>query len=372
MSSESTHSKSAAVDQHTDQHKAQQADQKTALSNRKIVLGVSSCLQGHAVRFNGGIAKTPARLKAMDADFELRSFCPEVAAGMGTPREPVRLVNMAKSKDEPQLQLIASDAVPDSSKQAGNWTAPVSAASQDIVNLVLKHRLRGYILKSKSPTCGLSSAKQYTPSGFVEGKTSGLLAKKLQDQALIPVIEAEMLNSAEMAEKFLRLVQLADDFYRLDEIEHAQTSEDKRRYSSRPLIDLFSNYKLSVMAASPKHYKQAGQLLGKIGSCSDKVSYHQAKDQLYLILFEGLNRLSQRGRQANALMHILGYFKRSLSASEKQEMVALINRYAAGELPLSVPITLIRHHMLHFPNSYLARQNYLKPRHENYGLLNMI
>lgn len=338
-------------------------------SKRKIHLGVSSCLQGHAVRFNGGIAKTPNRLKDMSEDFELHSFCPEMAAGMGVPREPVRLVNFNKDKTTPDLKLVGSDAKLDNNNTLDtHWTVPVLEASQSIVDTIVEKRYRGFIVKSKSPTCGLNSTKQYTPGGFVEGKTHGLFAAKLQQQVLIPVIEAEMLNSAIMADKFIRLVHLADDFFNLDDADDSEA----RRYSSRTLIELFANYKLSVMASSPDHYRQAGRLLGTAGKCQSREDYDKLKDQLYVILFDGLNRLSQRGRQTNALMHVMGYFKPHLQAEEKQEMVSIIHRYNAGQLPLSVPLTLLRHHLLRFPDNYLKRQTYLFPKQEHYGLQNMI
>lgn len=338
-------------------------------SNQKIRLGVSSCLQGNAVRFNGGIAKTPNRLKEMGEDFELHSFCPEVSAGMGIPREPVRLVNFNKNKAQPNLKLVGSDAKLDNGDTLDSkWTQPVLEASQSIVDIIVEQRYRGFIVKSKSPTCGLNSAKQYTPGGFVEGKTHGLFAAKLQEQVLIPVIEAEMLNSAIMADKFIRLVHLANDFFVLDEA----PEERGNKYSIRPLIELFADHKLSVMASSPKHYRLAGRLLGTAKKCQSQEEYQALKDQLYVILFDGLNRLSQRGRQTNALMHVMGYFKPHLQAKEKQEMVAIIHRYNAGQLPLSVPLTLLRHHLLRFPDNYLKRQTYLFPKQEHYGLLNMI
>lgn len=292
-----------------------------------------------------------------------------MAAGMGVPREPVRLVNFNKDKSKPDLKLVSSNSKLDNSAELETlWTEPVLKASQSIVDTIIEKRYRGFIVKSKSPTCGLNSTKQYTPGGFVEGKTHGLFAAKLQEQVLIPVIEAEMLNSAIMADKFIRLVYLADDFFNLDEKETADT----RKHSSRPLIELFADYKLSVMAASPQHYRLAGRLLGTAGKCQSKADYQNLKNQLYVILFDALNRLSQRGRQTNALMHVMGYFKTKLQANEKQEMVDIIQRYNAGQLPLSVPITLLRHHLLRFPDNYLTRQTYLFPKQEHYGLHNML
>lgn len=346
-------------------------------SIEKICLGVSACLQGQAVRFNGGIAKTPARLKEMAEDFELHTFCPEMSAGMGVPREPVRLVNFSKDSSTANLKLVSSDAKFDSpaSDLDTKWTAPVLEASQSIVDTIIEKRYRGFIVKSKSPTCGLNSTKQYSPGGFVEGKTHGLFAAKLQEQVLIPVIEAEMLNSAIMADKFIRLVHLADDFFSIDEQISDTTNQSditNRKYSSRPLIELFADYKLSVMASSPEHYRLAGRLLGTAGKCQSQDDFITLKNQLYVILFDGLNRLSQRGRQTNALMHVMGYFKPHLAANEKQEMVSIIKRYNSGQLPLSVPLALLRHHLMRFPDNYLKRQKYLFPHHEHYGLQNLI
>jgi len=220
---------------------------------------------------------------------------------------------------------------------------------------VTNNQLRGYILKSKSPTCGLSSAKIYKANGIPSGKGTGIFAKALQEQVHIPLIEAEMLNCSKMADKFIRLVHLSDDFYQLEQ-----------SLSKHALTSFYARNKLSLMAYSPYHYKLAGKLLGNMNG----LNLHDVKNDLYLIMFEGFNRLSSRKRQTNALMHIQGYFRKILSKVEKQELTLLINQYSQGLIPLTVPLTLIKHYLLLNPNDYLLQQSYIHNPIEDYGLRN--
>ena len=310
-----------------------------------IPLGISACVVGQAVRYNAGQAKMPSLLKKIQDDFDFRAFCPEMAAGMGVPREPVRLVNQAGEN-----RLLGTDSKKD-------WSQAIVEASQEQLNYLQGQQLRGYIVKSKSPSCAHGSAKQYSEKAMVEEKVDGIFTAMLVRQLPIAVVESEQLNSPLVADRFLQRVMLADDFYHLpDELQ------------GRHLIDLYARYKLLIMAYSPAHYQQAGQLLANLAGRD----LQQVKHQLYLILFDALDRYSSKPRQINALMHIQGYFKQYLSKPLKSELSRLLERYRDAEVPLSVPITMIQHYLLLYPDQYLASQKYLLPYSDSYGLRNYL
>lgn len=310
-----------------------------------IPLGISACVNGEAVRFNAGNAKMPAFLKAMEQDFSFLPFCPEVAAGMGVPREAVRLVS---SDVEPGHRLVAVNSGQD-------WTGRLNETVENYVGGLSGRQLRGYVVKSKSPSCGSGSAKIYNKHRFVEGKGDGLFTRQLKQSLLIPVVEAEQLNSPLVADRFLHQVMLADEFYRLPQ-----------DLQGRHLIDLYARYKLLIMAYSPSHYRQAGRLLANL---ADR-DLARVRDALYLLLFDALGHYSCRKRQTNALMHVQGYFKKYLPAVLKREFGQLLDAYYKAQLPLSVPMTMIRHYLLQYPNSYLQSQKYLAPYPDDYGLRN--
>lgn len=308
-----------------------------------IPLGISACVTGQPVRFNAGSAKMPPLLRALGDDFSLLPFCPELAAGMGVPREPVRLVN-----GDGRLQLAGVNSGED-------WHDRLQAVAMDHAMLAASQQLRGFVVKSKSPSCGNGSAKRYNRHGVVDGKQDGVFTTVLKQQLLIPVVEAEQLNSPLVADRFLQQVMLADDFYRLP-----------AELRARDLLELYSRYKLQVMASSPSHYRMAGRLLANMAGAD----LAGLRDQLYLLLFDALDRYSSRERHVNALMHIQGYFKKQLPARLKQEFVRLLEAYRQAHLPLSVPITMIRHYLLLYPNDYLQSQRYLQPYPDSYGLRN--
>jgi uncharacterized protein YbgA (DUF1722 family)/uncharacterized protein YbbK (DUF523 family) len=310
-----------------------------------IKIGISGCVAGDAVRFNGEQAKMPTFLKNMLADIELLPFCPEVAAGMSVPRETVRLV----THDSHQMLL--------GNRSGKDYYADVYDVSTNYIDVLRDKKLSGYILKSKSPTCGWQSAKVYDQENNVLNKQAGIFTQVLQQNFNIPVIEAEMLNSPEMADRFLHRVMLVEAFRELPEHELCK----------RDLTEMYARYKLLLMAYSPAHYRLAGKLLGNMAGDLQKV-----KKELFNIIYDGFDCLSHRKRQTNALMHIQGYFKQFLSKDEKQELSQVIDKYYRGIFPLSVPLALLSHHLLKFPNKYLQSQRFFNPYNENYGLRNFL
>ncbi len=313
-------------------------------------IGISSCVVGGKVRFDGGQAKMPTFLKSIANDIEFVPFCPEVAAGMSVPRETVRLIGFENAQGETQQVRMVGN------KSASDYTEALTSISKSYIESLKTQKLSGYIVKSKSPSCGMQSAKLYDEAGNLIKKTEGIFTRILLEEMMIPVIEAEMLNSPEMADRFLLRVMLADAFYQLPET----------GLRKQDLTNFYAEYKLLLMAYSPAHYREAGKLLGDLQSRD----LQAVKKELYAIMFAGFAVLSSRERHTNALMHVQGYFKKFLQSHEKKELSQVIGNYHQGKLPLSVPMTLLKHHLLIHPNAYLSQQKYFMPYSDDYGLRN--
>ena len=176
------------------------------------------------------------------------------------------------------------------------------------------------------------------------------------------MITAEMLCSPATADRCLHQVILLHTFRQLPE----------KGLCRKNLTDLYSRYKLLLLAHSPVHYRKAGTLLGNMPGRIEEKDVQVIREKLYRILCEGLLCLSRRKRHVNALMHIQGYFKRQLDSVEKRILSRTIDQYGQGTLPLSAPVTLLRHYLSRYPDDYLQVQLYLHPYNENYGLRNYL
>lgn len=284
-----------------------------------IPVGIGACVSG---RHNMHNIVSPDVLSQLGQDFQLVPFCPSVVASVHAPA-----VNL----------------------QPVHGTGLLSPA---VLDMLQSTGLRGYIMQSGTADCGEALARCHGHHEY--GRA---LSAELRRHLLIPVIEAHQLNSPLLADRFLQQVILADDFYRLPAC-----------LQPGDLTELYSRYKLSIMACSPQHYRQAGRLLGNLAGRD----LHYIKDTLYLLLFDALQQGSNRARHTNALMHIQGYFRKKLSRPLRTELTQILEKYRCAEVPLSVPVILIRHYLSLYPDAYLNKQKYLAPYPEHYGLRNYL
>ncbi len=310
---------------------------------RQITLGVSCCLLGEQVRYDGGHKRHHYLTDQLAPHVRFVSVCPEVECGLPTPREPMRLHgDVAK----PQLVTIRSGH--DLTEQLQSWCLHKT-------NELAALSLRGFIFKKNSPSCGLHRVKIYQDKGPPLTSGRGLFAELLTSAfPLMPVEEEGRLADARLRENFIEQVYCYD---RLLQLLAAQPDR-------AALIRFHTAHKLLLMAHSVEHYRATGSL----------VASQQPFDQLlreYSRLFmAGLRLLATPAKQTNVLLHCLGYFKRQLEAWEKHELLALIQRYRAGQLPLIVPVTLFTHYIRRFNQSYLAEQLYFAPHPDELMLRN--
>ncbi|HDZ55927.1 MAG TPA: DUF1722 domain-containing protein [Pseudomonas xinjiangensis] len=316
-------------------------------ANPPIPIGISQCLLGSHVRFNGSHKRSSLCTDVLAEHFELIPFCPEVAIGLGTPRDPIRLVGapaapkVLGSKD---LQL--------------DVTAPLKRYGQQISSD--RKDLCGFILMQKSPSCGMERVKVYLENGNpAAGTGTGVFAAELMaGNPLLPIEEEGRLHDPVIRENFVTRVIAYADWKNL-------ASEE---ISTKGLLDFHTRHKYLLLAHHPAHYRAMGALLSNL----KQADLTELADRYASLLMAALRTRASRGSHGNVLEHLAGHFKRALCKAERSELRTLIGQYRSGMIPLIVPITLLKHHLLNHPDPFLLRQVYLQPYPAELSLRNAI
>jgi uncharacterized protein YbgA (DUF1722 family)/uncharacterized protein YbbK (DUF523 family) len=302
----------------------------------KIKVGISSCLLGNPVRFNGGHTRDRFVTDTLGKYFEYYPVCPEVESGFGIPREPFRLVG---DSDAPRLMTVKTRL--DCTEIVQNW------ATERVTQLE-RENLCGFIFMSKSPSSGMERVKVYTEQGMPSKTGVGLFAKAFMNHfPLIPVEEDGRLHDPVLRESFIERVFVMKRW--------RETSSRKK--SRRELIEFHTRHKLLILCHSQSHYREMGKFVAQLETADLASAYTRYQ----AMLMEALRLRATQKKHVNVLQHVLGYFKKNLSADEKQEMLELISLYAEGHIPLIVPITLLNHYVRKFREPYLSEQYYLNP-----------
>ncbi|UTW46297.1 DUF1722 domain-containing protein [bacterium SCSIO 12696] len=311
-----------------------------------ILVGVSACLVGQPVRYNGGHSQSKLCLHTLNDYFQFKPFCPEVAAGFGTPRPTMRLVGDPKN---PELQL---------SDGSENLAPKLIAGFQS--QLPTMAELDGYVLMKNSPSCGLGRIKVYQGNGHPnEQKSAGLFTKAVQAQwPLLPLEEEGRLNDAQLRENFILRVYTHSDF------RHQVRSDP----SYHNLLQFHSRYKYLVMAHSYSAYRDIGRMLAR----GSELPLQDMIERYAQMLFDALAKPARRKGHANTLLHILGYLKKSVPGPLRQDIADVVNNYRRGQVPLVAPITLLRHHIEQYGCDYIRSQRYLQPYPDDLALRNQV
>lgn len=309
----------------------------------KISLGVSSCLLGEKVRFDGGHKQHHYITDQLSCYFQFISVCPEVECGLSVPREAMHLVG---NPLEPRLVTIKSGL--DLTEQMRQW------CHRRIQELGLL-QLRGFIFKKNSPSSGLFRVKVYQRNGPPLTTGSGLFAKALTvTYPLLPAEEEGRLADTKLRENFIERVFCYDRLLTFL----------ANRPSKADLVRFHTEHKLLLMAHSPDHYRRLGKLVADTVPLKEQLAAYSS------LFMEGLQLLATPAKQTNVMMHCLGYFKKQLESWEKHELLDLIERHRNGQLPLIVPLTLLKHYIRRFDQSYLAEQLYFRPHPDELMLRN--
>ncbi|HAT24803.1 YbgA family protein [Pantoea septica] len=304
----------------------------------KIPLGISACLLGEQVRFDGGHKRLAFAVNELAPFVRFEPICPEMAIGLPTPRPALRLVK----KDDEKIHLCFSkEGGEELTQQMNDWSA------ERVKSL---HHLCGYILCAKSPSCGMERVRVYEPDTNNNRKAGmGLFAEKLKAELpWLPVEEDGRLHDPALRENFVGRICALHEFNQMWQ----------RGLTRAQLIAFHSRYKLLMLAHSQEKYRELGPFVASMSKW----------DSLEAFAFEYRNRMMEllsqpasRRNHTNVLMHAQGYFRRQLSSPQRQELAELIDRYRCGVQPLLAPITMLKHYMSQYPHPWLTQQRYFDP-----------
>jgi uncharacterized protein YbgA (DUF1722 family)/uncharacterized protein YbbK (DUF523 family) len=326
---------------------ATQSKNQAAVNHHSIRIGVSACLLGERVRFDGGHKQDRYLTDTLGRYFEWVPVCPEVELGLGTPRETMRLEQAAGG-----IRLVMPKSGRDLTEDMRRFAAARSAQ-------LIRKDLHGYILKSDSPSCGLLRVRVYGPGGMPKRVGRGLFAEALVARfPQLPIEEEGRLCDPRLRENWIERVFA---YRRI-------LSLWSNRWTLRSLIAFHAAHKLITLAHSPEAYRELGRLVAgaaDIPRSECRLRYHD-------LFMSALAVLATPGRHANVLQHMAGYVREELDEDSRRELSGLINDYRKGEVPLIVPLTLIKHYVRKFKISYLTGQVYLDPHPKELALRNHV
>jgi len=302
----------------------------------KIKLGISTCLLGENVRYDGGHKLDRFLTDTLGQYVQYVPVCPEVECGLPVPRESMRLEGNPDSS-----RLITSRTKQDMTERMVRW------AEKRVVEIE-EEGLCGFIFKSDSPSSGMERVKVYNEKGMPVKRGTGMFARIFMEHfPLLPVEEEGRLHDPNLRENFIERIFI------LKRWREALTEKESRGI----VVNFHTQHKLLILSHSPKHYQTMGKLVAKAKELPIKELYQQYQT----ILMEALQLKTTPKKHANVLQHMMGYFKEQLSADEKQELLEVIDHYRQEYIPLIVPTTLIQHYVRKYDQPYLKEQAYLNP-----------
>ena len=219
--------------------------------------------------------------------------------------------------------------------------------------------LSGYILKKDSPSCGMERVRVYNSKDMAEKRGRGVFADTLiQTWPNLPVEEEGRLMDPVLRENFIERVFI---FYRWQQLIN-------NGLTAKKLIEFHTQHKFNLLAHDETTYRQLGRMVAEL----NKDNLQAIANNYVDLLMSGLKKPATRKRHTNVLMHVMGFFKGQLSGDDKQEMLELLESYRNGQLPLVVPITMMKHHLRRYPHPYIEQQFYMNPYPEELMLRNSL
>lgn len=313
---------------------------------RRVTLGVSSCLLGEAVRYDGGHKYNGYIVETLGRVFDFRPWCPEMAIGLGAPRPPIRLVVMAHET----RARCADSAVHDVTQALEGYALDTAARLDDI---------SGYLFKQGSPSCGMEGVPRHFPDGRPAGEAAGIYAGVLMSRCPeLPAEEEGRLMDPVLRENFLERVF----------VYHRWQALRRGGLTAAGLVAFHTRHKFNLLAHDEPAYRTLGRLAARAGVGD----IHDLGREYLHAMMAALKKPAHPGAHTNVLMHICGFFTGQLAADDKRELLGAIEDYRRGRVPLVVPVTLIRHHLRRHPNAYIERQYYLNPHPHELRLRSMV
>ncbi|MFH1279032.1 MAG: DUF523 and DUF1722 domain-containing protein [Candidatus Eisenbacteria bacterium] len=302
----------------------------------RLRIGISSCLLGQQVRFDGGHKRDRFLTDILGGYAEWVPVCPEVDIGLGTPRESIRIVR-AGGKD----RLVGG-------KSGADHTEKMTAYSKVQAGELAGRGLHGYVLKKDSPSCGMERVRVYDENGVPAKEGAGFFARALMERLpLLPVEEEGRLRDPRLRENFITRVFAYARWLRF------------RAAGPRPkdLVAFHTAHKMLVLAHSPQDYAALGRLVAKAGT----LDIDDLLGRYEMTFMAGLRRVASPGRHVNVLQHFAGFLKEELDGPAKGELHQVFADYKNGYVPLVTPLTLLHHHLKRLGHEWVDAQIYLEP-----------
>ncbi|MEX0963686.1 MAG: DUF523 and DUF1722 domain-containing protein [Pseudohongiellaceae bacterium] len=312
----------------------------------KIPVGVSSCLLGEKVRYDGGHKNNSYIGRTLGEYFNLQPFCPELDIGLGIPRKPIRL----SRKGSDVIRCIPVDG------PEPDYTEPLKESANN--QKAWHGSLCGYILKKDSPSCGMERVKIWDDVMPIREGHGIYAAKMMENFPCLPVEEEGRLGDAVLRENFIQRVFVM----------HRWTQLFREGVKLRDLLEFHARHKLIIMSHDQNRYRELGRLLAAAG----KSDAADVADTYLPGLMATLKIPATRGNHVNVLQHIQGYLKKPLDKEDKLELTETVEKYRLGLLPLIVPITLLNHFFRKYPDEYITNSWYMHPYPEEMSLQNHI
>ncbi|MDD9174100.1 DUF1722 domain-containing protein [Aliivibrio finisterrensis] len=301
-----------------------------------INIGISSCVIGEKVRFDGGHKHNKFVEKVLSPYFNYIPICPEVGSGMSVPRPTIRLIS-----NEERIALV------DSKDSTLDYTDSMLNFAKQTANHLKTAELCGYIVCANSPSCGMERVKVYSKNNATKNGVGLYTGVLMEQMPWLPVEEDGRLNDPILKENFITRVFCLNDLY--------QSMEGEP--TAGKIVAFHSRYKYTLMSHSTAGYKELGRLVAKIAEYDIDEFFTLYRTQL----MQTMSIRATRKNNTNVLMHLQGYFKKELDSPQKQALAQLIQEYNQGILPLLSPITLIKHYLSLHNNDYLKQQSFLDP-----------
>jgi uncharacterized protein YbgA (DUF1722 family)/uncharacterized protein YbbK (DUF523 family) len=313
------------------------SDEQKRSEEPTIRLGVSTCLLGERVRYDGGHKLDRFLVNTLGPFVEWVPVCPEFEVGLGVPRESLRLVG-----DPEAPRLIAPKSGQDHTERMQTW-------AQERLEELAAIKLHGFVFKKDSPSSGLFRVRVYDQNGMPQRVGTGIFPREVMRRfPLLPLEEEGRLHDMRLRENFIEWVFV---YYRWTHL-----LEDDPTPGG--LVRFHTAHKLTLMAHSPSHYQEMGRLVAQAGS----LPWEEMVETYGRLLMEGLKVLGTPGKHTNVLQHLMGFLKDALSREDKAELLGLVEDYRQELVPLIVPLTLLQHHLRRHPvPDWVHQQVYLNP-----------
>lgn len=313
----------------------------------ELKIGISSCLLGEQVRFDGGHKRDQFLVDVLGRHVAWIRVCPEVEVGMGTPRETLRLVRV-----DGGVRMITARTHVDHTDSMRAW-------ARRRAETLGREDLDGYVLKKDSPSCGMERVKVYGGSGMAARDGRGLFAEVLLACfPLLPVEEEGRLTDPTLRENFIERV------FAYRRLKSLFTG----RWTHGALVAFHTAHKMALLAHATTAYQDLGRLVAQ----GAKTPRPQLRAEYETVFMRTLSIPATTKRHTNVLTHMAGHLKAHLDPASKRELADCIDEYRRGLVPLVVPITLLRHYVRLHSVDYLAGQTYLEPHPRELMLRNHV